>query len=75
MTLLSVEPCTTLLPATGVLVGKLFKTLPVVSLYQTENWLWRQSKHRLTHTVKTTMNHEAEYSSRYCVPDINAYNA
>lgn len=37
---LSINVCRVLLPATGILVGKLFKTLPVVSVYQTDNWLW-----------------------------------
>lgn len=44
---LSINVCRVLLPATGILVGKLFKTLPVVSVYQTDNWLWGRAD---THT-------------------------
>lgn len=46
--LLSVNLSRMMLPATGILMGKLFKTLPVVSVYQTENWFWRESKHTLS---------------------------
>lgn len=37
-----------LLPATGILMGELFKTLPVVSVDQTDNWLCRRAN---THSV------------------------
>lgn len=32
----------TWLPATGILVEELFKAMPVISMHQTENWLWKE---------------------------------
>ncbi len=37
--MLAVSISRMLLPATGILLRQLFKTLPVVSVYQTDDWL------------------------------------
>lgn len=41
------------LPATGIMVSELFKTLPVVSVYQTDDWLWGRANTHSVHTTKT----------------------